>query len=1592
MNGTVEVAGLACSSCHGDSTRADTALNPQFSAAPPKGTKGETATSARAVGAHALHLKDGNFLACTECHVLPTSTGHSNGTVEISFGPLARTGGASPSWNGTTCSNVYCHGSFTGGKVYAPNWTAPVTSTCGTCHGLPPVAPHPQNADCSACHTGYTATSVNPSLHLNGKLDVSALGCTACHGDSTRTATTLNPNLPAAPPRDTGGNSAATFPGVGAHQAHLNAGPLRGAMACTECHTAPPQGTHPNGTVDLAWGALASSGGATPSFDAANHTCTNYCHGATLGGATHSTPSWIGGLAEVTCGSCHGLPPPSPHPGITITTSCGDCHTGFTRTTVNTAVHANGVVDLATITCASCHGDATRAGTALNPLLPSAPPKDTTGNTATTARGVGAHQRHLVAGALTAGIACSECHAVPTSNAHSNGTVDVQFGTLAKTGAVSPTWNGSGCSASYCHGNFKNGNLSYVPNWTAPAATVCGTCHGSPGSPAPGGTHPVVTATTSCASCHPGYTATTVNPTTHANGVVDVSTMTCTSCHGNSAQTATQAAPLYAAPPVDTKGNSAATTRGVGAHQAHLFGTTLRTTAIACGECHTIPAATSHSNGTVDMTWGTLARAGASTPTWTGTTCTNYCHGATLVGGTLKSPTWTGGAAQVAGCAACHGAPPAAPHVQNTACGSCHTGFTSTTVAKATHIDGTVNVATLTCSTCHGLATRTATTLNPQLAAAPPSDTSGNSATSARGVGAHIAHLTGTTLRTAALACTECHAVPTAQTHANGTVDMIWGPLSRSGGATPAWSGTTCTNYCHGANLTGGTITAPTWIGGATQVAGCTACHGAPPPAPHSTSTACGSCHTGYTATSVDKATHMNGTVDITGISCTSCHGSASRAATATNPQLPASPPIGTKGETLTTTRAVGAHQAHLVNTRLRSAAITCNECHVVPTSTSHFTGVVNMTWGTLSRSGGATPTWTGTTCTNYCHGSTLAGGLAKAPTWTGDATLAACNSCHGAPPAAPHSTSTACASCHGTGYSTTTVNAATHMNGTVDVPSMNCTSCHGTATRTATTLNPQIAAAPPVGVLGETATTTRAVGAHMVHLTGGSLRGAMACTECHTLPTVNTHTSGTVELAWGTLARTGGATPSWNGTALTCANYCHGATLTGGTLTAPKWTNGSADTTCGSCHGSPPPAPHPSITAGTSCGNCHPGFTATTVNVSTHVNGIVDVIAMTCTSCHGTSTRAATALNPQLPASPPVGTKGETLTTTRAVGAHQAHLVNTRLRSAAIACSECHVVPTSTSHSSGVVNLAWGTLTRTGGVVPTWTGTTCTNYCHGATLFGGTATAPTWTGTATQAACTSCHGAPPPAPHSTSTACASCHGTGYSTTTVNAATHMNGTVDVIAMTCTSCHGTSTRAATALNPQLPAAPPVDTAGNTATTARGVGAHMKHLSTATRSSNFACTECHTVPTSTSHSNGSKNVTFGALARTGGVTPAYNATSTGCSATYCHGNFTGGATTAAPLWTGGTLACNACHSMPNTSTGRHSTHGGSSFNCSDCHSGIATGTSASNAAIVGPALHVNGVKNVVIAPANAITYTAGTRTCSGTCHSKSHNYTW
>ncbi len=1269
IDGKVDVGPLTCTSCHGDATRADTAQNPRLSAAPPRGSRGETATTTRAVGAHALHLQGASPVSCTECHVVPTSTSHGTGTAEVTFGTVATTGGASPAWNGTTCSNVYCHGTFQGGNAAnAPVWTSPATTSCGTCHGVPPAAPHPQNTSCGSCHTGYTSTSVNAALHVNGRIDATVAGCTACHGDATRVATALNPDLPAAPPVDTTGATQETSPGVGAHQAHLVAGGLRPAMACSECH-ASPSGTHPTGTVDFTWGPLARSGGATPSFDAATLTCANYCHGATLPGGTHTRPSWVGGPVETTCGSCHGNPPASPHPAVSGATKCGACHSGNPALILDPATHVNGVLDL-NLSCTSCHGDPTRAASTLNPQLAAAPPADSKGNVATTARGVGAHLRHLQAGALTAGIACAECHVVPASNVHSNGTADVRFGPLSTTGSVSPSWNGTGCAASYCHGNFKNGNTSYVPTWTAPAATTCGTCHGLP----PGGTHP---ASNNCASCHTGYTISTVNLALHVNGVVDVANMTCTSCHGTAGRVSVAGADVNqaSAPPLDTLG--AATGVRVGTHGSHVnpaaAGQVYK--AVGCVECHPDNAGNiSHANNAINVTFASATGANLAgfTPGFvqgngstTQTTCTTYCHGASLnattTRGSVATWSWNGAAAD---CGSCHKAPPTTANHHNaaalTTCANCHGGTVNASgaivVAGNLHINGTIDTSTLTCTSCHGGSANAATgTRDPNVAAAPTGtgapDTYGNTTVAtANGVGVHAAHVLGA--RSRAVQCNACHTVPTQNVHKTGPATagtVTFGNLANVSGGTSTYAGNggTCSNtYCHG-NFAGGAGAAATPAWKTAGTLGCTSCHGAPPALSatthHPANTNCVACHgTGYSSTTVSATTHVDGTVTVSRTGCTLCHGDLTQTGVAATSSAAApgfnASSADTAGNTAATFATVGAHAAHLTGTRWTAAPIACSACHAVPAANdvSHATGVgsggarATVTFSGLAVTGAiVTAAYAGSTtasgangagtCSNvYCHGNFKNGATALAPSWLGGAAAASCGSCHGLPPGGTHPASNNCASCH-TGYTISSVDPVKHMNGAIDVDNLTCTSCHGTSGRASggiagVTYDANLAAAPPVD--SHASATGVLVGAHLAHVnptasvagatqpTGG-VYGPIACIECHPNNTSTTHASNTVDLTFATAVA---------------------ANLNGYTATFAQGNGTSTATTCNTyCHGARLPngsagglAPAWNGAAAT-CSSCH-GFPPTS---AAHTNASVPSNATACATCHADTVNA---------------------------------------------------------------------------------------------------------------------------------------------------------------------------------------------------------------------------------------------------------------------------------------------------------------------------------------------------------------------------------
>ena len=186
----------------------------------------------------------GASVACAECHIVPTSwdqDGHIlhdgvaiTAPAQVTFGaragftldPADRAG--PPTWDGQTCSNVYCHGAVLhdgGGTATAPRWDDPTPpGGCTRCHGDPPPTPSHARTDCATCHP--------PSApHIDGIVQVGRTpGCSGCHGSASSPA----------PPVDLSGNTFTTAVGVGAHQAHLQApSRISAQIPCATCHVVP---------------------------------------------------------------------------------------------------------------------------------------------------------------------------------------------------------------------------------------------------------------------------------------------------------------------------------------------------------------------------------------------------------------------------------------------------------------------------------------------------------------------------------------------------------------------------------------------------------------------------------------------------------------------------------------------------------------------------------------------------------------------------------------------------------------------------------------------------------------------------------------------------------------------------------------------------------------------------------------------------------------------------------------------------------------------------------------------------------------------------------------------------------------------------------------------------------------------------------------------------------------------------------------------------------------------------------------------------------------------------------------------------------
>jgi predicted CxxxxCH...CXXCH cytochrome family protein len=189
----------ACSNCHAEANASGTALtggplhlNGKVDLGDGSGLCGACHGSGSSpwpsTAAHLAHQSPTITvpLDCTNCHVVPSTIldpVHLDGTVHVTFSGLATARSSFPAWDGTSCTNVACHGANLADPGAVPAWndTSDAQSRCGACHGIPPTE-HTPSTDCNRgdCHGSEVSVDANgvPSttqsgltLHVDGIIE-----------------------------------------------------------------------------------------------------------------------------------------------------------------------------------------------------------------------------------------------------------------------------------------------------------------------------------------------------------------------------------------------------------------------------------------------------------------------------------------------------------------------------------------------------------------------------------------------------------------------------------------------------------------------------------------------------------------------------------------------------------------------------------------------------------------------------------------------------------------------------------------------------------------------------------------------------------------------------------------------------------------------------------------------------------------------------------------------------------------------------------------------------------------------------------------------------------------------------------------------------------------------------------------------------------------------------------------------------------------------------------------------------------------------------------------------------------------------------
>lgn len=448
-----------------------------------------------------------------------------------------------------------------------------------------------------------------------------------------------------------------------------------------------------------------------------------------------------------------------------------------------------------------------------------------------------------------------------------------------------------------------------------------------------------------------------------------------------------------------------------------------------------------------------------------------------------------------------------------------------------------------------------------------------------------------------------------------------------------------------------------------------------------------------------------------------------------------------------------GSHARHVATTA-GNMAYTCNICHAATVSDNttitdknyHVNGDKDVVFSGSGAASGSYVSAAKTCASVVCHSNGKSAAPVITPVW-GTASTGACNACHLTDSSTPQLTSgghvvhfagttnaSTCSKCH----TYTTVTAATHVNGSLQVNTAetgcgaiachgyiepptwtvslstynSCTKCHGTPTVTVTSDNRYVIAPnDPTATDTGKVSTNPGTGAHQTHmryLNGFSNYSTYdyRCLSCHpSLPASVNHSTGVPETAFANIASKWGAVSGATFGGGNCSNvYCHkpaGTTLTDvGTDPNPSWTDasyiengGKSLNNCKKCHAVPgdgvfsKQAVHGTMVTDSSanqCNACH-GHNGDSTGVvgQRHIDGILYVNG-TCDSCHGYPPMSQADYDSR--AGGYVNAKVETV---GGGGHHKLHLSSTVVATDGFTpCLPCHPNSTLGLHQQGGANV----------------------------------------------------------------------------------------------------------------------------------------------------------------------------------------------------------------------------------------------------------------------------------------------------------------